>query len=384
MLTRVSHSSNAVDSLRGVNHLYVHIPFCARRCTYCDFSIAVRRTTPVREFVDALRTELAIRPFATEGLQTVYLGGGTPSRLGGDGIAAVLHAIRERATIAPQAEITIEANPEDVTPEVAATWLRAGVTRVSLGAQSFHDTVLEWMHRVHDARRIGDAVRTLRDEGLVNISIDLIFALPENLERDWRADIDQALALEPQHVSLYGLTVEPATPLGRWHQRGTVTEAPEERYEQEFLFAHETFQSAGFEHYEVSNFALPGRSSRHNSMYWTRVPYAGFGPAAHEFAGSVRRWNVKPYAEWVQRLVDARDPVDESEVLDRSAEIAEEVYLGLRTTSGLRLDPVEIDHVGKWLEAGWGHVRESTLRLTASGWMRLDTLAADLTALRSR
>lgn len=338
----------------------------------------------MEEFAGALRTELDVRNFRSTGLETVYLGGGTPSRLGGHGIAAVLDAVRQRARFAPEVEVTIEANPEDVTPDVARAWHDAGANRVSLGAQSFHENVLEWMHRVHGASRIGEAVHILRDAQIENISIDLIFALPEGLERDWELDVEQAVALEPAHISLYGLTVEPATPLGRWHRRGAVTEAPEERYEREFLFAHERLLDAGFEHYEVSSFGLPDRHSRHNSMYWLRVPYGGFGPSAHEFANRVRRWNIAAYAAWVRRLAERKDPLDGSETIGRDAEMAEEVYLGLRTRRGLRVEPDEAAHVARWLEAGWGDVEDGTLRLSPSGWLRLDALAADLTTRRSR
>lgn len=367
-----------------MRHLYIHVPFCARRCSYCDFSIAVRRETPVAEYLGALRAELALRSQDTELLETIYLGGGTPSRLGGAGIVEVLTAVRERASIASGAELSLEANPEDVTAENVRAWRSAGINRVSLGAQTFQDTVLQWMHRVHDGARIGEAVRTLRREGIENVSLDLIFALPEIIERNWRADLEQAIALEPQHVSLYGLTVEQHTPLGRWQQRGEISEAPEERYEREFLLAHTMLSSAGFEHYEVSNFGRSGFHSRHNSMYWRRVPYAAVGPSAHAFDGRRRWWNVAPYAEWVRRLGAAADPTAGDEVLDRESGMAEQVYLGLRTTNGLRLNSGEPEHVARWLEAGWGAVTDGTLRLTPHGWLRLDALAADLTAFRSR
>jgi oxygen-independent coproporphyrinogen III oxidase len=232
-----------------VRHVYVHVPFCARRCSYCDFSIAVRRTTPTDEYLAALRTELeGVRPAIVD---TIYFGGGTPSRLGGEGVARLLDVVRERYTSAPAAEVTLEANPEDVTPEAARAWLRAGVNRLSLGAQSFDDRVLSWMHRTHAAAAIERAVRTARDAGFGSISLDLIFSLPESLQRNWERDLHAAIALAPEHVSLYGLTVEPATPLARWRDRGAVTEAPEESYEREYLLAHELLTQAGFEHYEV-------------------------------------------------------------------------------------------------------------------------------------
>ena len=369
-------------------HAYVHVPFCARRCSYCDFSIAVRARVPVDEYVTALRTELDLRfpRIGTEDwtLDTLYFGGGTPSRLGGDGLARAVETVRARATLAPGAEVTAEANPEDVTPEAIAAWRRAGIGRLSLGSQSFDPGVLQWMHRVHDPGAIRRAVAIARDGGITSISLDLIFALPSALNRDWRRDLDETLALAPDHVSLYGLTMEPRTPLGRWRDRGEAEEAPEERYESEFLAAHERLTRAGFEHYEVSNYALRGRRARHNSSYWTGAPYAGLGPSAHEYDGDARRWNVAPYAEWVRRLAGAHDPVDGRETLTEENRIAERVYLGLRTTDGLETSDEEAARVGAWVRAGWATLEGRRLRLTPLGWLRLDALAADLTTHRSR
>ncbi len=369
-------------------HVYVHVPFCARRCSYCDFAIAIRRLVPVEEYVGALSTEIELR-FGAPGaaaweLDTLYFGGGTPSRLGGAGMAAAIDAVLRHARLAPGAELTIEANPDDVEPEAVERWVAAGVNRLSLGAQSFSEAALDWMHRSHGSSRIGDAVRTARHGGIANISIDLIFALPTVLDRSWRDDLSRALELEPEHVSLYGLTVEPATPLGRWQARGEVEEAPEERYEEEFLLAHEMLAGAGFEHYEVSNFARPGRRSRHNSSYWSGVPYAGLGPAAHEFDGADRRWNVAPYAGWVARLEGGVDPMDDREELSEANRAAEAVYLGLRTVDGLRLRSGEEALTASWVSAGWATLVEGVLRLTPIGWLRLDSLAAALTVARSR
>lgn len=365
------------------DHLYVHVPFCARRCSYCDFSIAVRSATPVDEYLTALRTEIA-RAFPELGrLKTVYLGGGTPSRLGGLGVARVIEMLRDYATVERGAEITIEANPDDVTEDAVVAWVEAGVNRVSLGSQSFDDRVLEWMHRTHDAAQIGRAVANLRGVGIENISLDLIFSLPAHLDRLWGTDIDRALALEPAHVSLYGLTVEQHTPIARWAARGTIVEGTEEKYEEEFLLAHAAMETAGFEHYEVSNFALPDRHSRHNSAYWTGAAYAGVGPSAHSFDGSVRRWNVPAYANWVELLRAGQSVVAGQEELSSENRDAEAVYLGLRTSRGLEIGDSERLAAEPWVAAGWAELEGSRLRLTPTGWIRLDSLAADLAARRS-
>jgi oxygen-independent coproporphyrinogen-3 oxidase len=367
-------------------HVYVHVPFCARRCSYCDFAIAVRRVVPVDDYTQALARELELR-FDEEGewtADTLYLGGGTPSRLGGEGVARLLDGIRQRIGLSVDAEVTIEANPEDIDSESVRRWREAGVNRLSIGAQSFHDNVLVWMHRTHDSTAITRAVETARAGGIDNLSLDLIFALPEAIERSWQGDVERMLALDPPHVSLYGLTVEPRTPLGRWHGRGQVIESPDERYEAEFLIAHEALTSAGFEHYEVSNFGKPGYHSRHNSAYWEGVPYTGLGPSAHEFDGLRRRWNVAPYAEWLSRLSADTDPVEDSEVLTPENRMAEGIYLGLRTSRGLVLSNAETARTEAWIDAGWAkRGTNKGIVLTPHGWLRLDALATDLTHVRS-
>lgn len=366
-------------------HLYIHVPFCARRCVYCDFSIAVRPQVPVSEYLRALELEWQSRHEQSDlQLDTLYLGGGTPSKLG-EGITGLLDLVRRRSRLREGAEVTLEANPEDVSPESVRGWRLAGVNRVSLGVQSFDDAVLAWMHRTHDAQAALDAVQVLREHGIDNISIDLIFALPAVLQRSWDRELDTALGLELPHLSVYGLTVEEHTPLGRWVARKDVAEAPEEAFEREFLEADTRLTAAGFEHYEVSNFGRSDRHSRHNWAYWKRLPYAGLGPSAHEFDGRLRRWNSDAYAQWVDRLSRSEDPLGGSELLLTEQESAEEVYLSLRTSAGLMVSAREREYADRWIEAGWASVgNDSRLRLSGSGWLRLDSIAADLTLLRSR
>ncbi len=366
-------------------HIYIHVPFCARRCSYCDFSIAVRKVVPVEEYVGAVRREMRER-YPGDGAweaETLYLGGGTPSLLGGEGVGRLLGMVRDRVELVRGAEVTVEANPDDVSVAAVEAWRAAGANRLSIGGQSFDPRVLAWMHRMHSADQIAAAVLAAREGGIDNLSLDLIFALPESLERDWRVDIERTLELAPSHISLYGLTVEPATPLGRWRERGEVIEAPEERYEEEFLLAHELLEAAGFEHYEVSNYALPGKRSRHNSSYWRRVPYAGLGPAAHSFDGARRRWNLAAYAAWESALREGRDPLGGEEVLTSEEEDAERVYLGLRTSEGLLIEPELARRVQEWKDAGWALFEGSRVRLTPTGWLRLDALAANLTTAGS-
>jgi len=391
-------------------HLYLHIPFCQRRCSYCDFSIAVRKTVPAREYLGAIKAEIArgVTGIGDSGLgirdssaspipnppspipdsPTIYLGGGTPSLLPPEAIAELLTSLQQafptrrsltRFAELADFEITLEANPEDVTPSAAAAWRKAGVNRISLGSQSFDDRVLQWMHRVHDAARITLAMKTLRAAGFDNISLDLIFALPAELERDWHKDLVNATALEPDHLSLYGLTVEERTPLARWVSRGASGAPDDDRYADEYLLAHERLAVAGYEFYEVSNAARPGRISRHNSAYWTGRPYRGFGPAAHSFDGRRRFWNRRAWEDYRKAIKAGESAVESEEVLTPEQQQIERIYLGLRTRQGLATTEVPSDRRAAWVGAGWATEEDGHIRLTADGWLLLDLLVRDLT-----
>jgi oxygen-independent coproporphyrinogen-3 oxidase len=394
-----------------VRHLYLHVPFCVRRCSYCDFSIAVRKRIPAREYVEAVLAELRtadpgpaarggphnesafVHPGAPprgqppEPLDTIYLGGGTPSLLPPEAIATLLHdlALRFRnpqSAIRNAVEVTLEANPEDVTVGSARAWRAAGVNRVSLGAQSFDDRVLQWMHRSHDAARIGAAVHALRGAGIDNISLDLIFALPSELERDWARDLDMACSLLPTHLSLYGLTVEPRTPLDRWISRGAVRAPDESRYAEEYLLAHARLRVAGYEFYEVSNSARVGYRSKHNSAYWSGRPYLGLGPAAHSFDGRARRWNLSAWEAYRRAIAAGQSPVESEEVLAPEQRELERIYLALRTAEGVSLTACPPDRLTAWAAAGWVQVVGDRMRCTGEGWLRLDELVAKLFATK--
>ena len=340
----------------------------------------MRRRIPAGQYVEAIRTELEMRGPA-EPLETLYLGGGTPSRLPADAVTTLLQYVFNCTPSPYEVEVTLEANPEDVTPDNAAAWLRAGVNRVSLGTQSFDDRVLQWMHRVHDAERARDAVRTLRAAGLANMSLDLIFAVPAELERHWARDLDEAVALDPEHLSLYGLTVEPRTPLARWIARGAAAAPSDERYADEYLLAHERLSAAGYAFYEVSNAARDGRRSRHNSAYWTGRPYAGAGPAAHSFDGRVRRWNLSAWEAYHRAITAGRSPVESEEVLSVEQREMERMYLGLRTSDGLPLGGTycRSPSLPALLGKGWLVEQGGRLRCTVEGWLRLDALVSALT-----
>lgn len=365
-------------------HLYIHVPFCARRCSYCDFAIAVRPVVPVDAFVAAVEREWrAVAPAHANGgarLDTIYFGGGTPSRIGGAAVVELITMVRDVMPLAAGIEITVEANPDDVTPELAAGWRAAGVNRISLGVQSHQPSVLEWMHRTHRAEQVAPAMAMLRAAGLDNISVDLIFALPGALGRDWRDDLDRTLALSPEHVSLYGLTVEPRTPLARWVDRAEVQVVGDERYAEEYLLADALLTSAGFDHYEVSNFGKPGRHSRHNAGYWSGAEYLGLGPSAHSFVAGVRSWNIREWAGYLEAAAQGEPVQAGAERLSAEQRHLEAVYLGLRTTSGLSADLIPAEMAAEWRRAGWAADRNGRLQLTTEGWLRLDALVSRVAA----
>jgi oxygen-independent coproporphyrinogen-3 oxidase len=364
-------------------HVYLHVPFCARRCSYCDFAIAIRKTVPSDAYVAAVLREWAMwqtDPAWDDSprVETIYFGGGTPSRVTPDAIGRLLERIAIDRPIAPDAEITLEANPDDVTRLAATAWRAAGVNRVSLGAQSFDPGVLRWMHRTHTASQVPAAVEALRRAGIGDLSIDLIFGLPAELGRDWSRDLESALALGPEHISLYGLTVEAHTPLGRWTGRGEVTGIDEDSYAAEFLAAHQALAEQGYEHYEVSNTARPGHRARHNSAYWRRDPFIGLGPSAHSGFRGERRWNVREWAAYERVIGSGRSPVEGRELLDESAIALEELYLGLRTAEGVAQNRLPSAVTRVWQLQGWSAATGDRVRLTPEGWLRLDALVASV------
>lgn len=380
-----------------MKHIYLHVPFCRRRCSYCDFSIAVRRSIPAAQYVEAVTRErdllFASGEWDDEPIETLYLGGGTPSLLPPDAISELVAYFAAGAPRFPfpvsrfagkrgEVEVTIEANPDDVTAAAARRWRQGGVNRVSLGVQSFSPGALRWMHRTHGAGQAGKAVRALRRAGFDNVSLDLIFALPETLRPNLRRDLDKALALEPDHLSVYGLSVEPRTPLARWISRGAIAPSGDERYADEFLLAHEVLTGAGFEHYEVSNYAKPGRHSRHNAAYWSGEPYAGLGPAAHGFAGGIRRWNIAPWAAYDRTVHQGKSPEAGRETLSDEERLLERVYLGLRTNGGVARDLFGAEAQALLEDAmrnGLLERRGRRIRATPRGWLALDAIVARLT-----
>ena len=379
-----------MDSAAPVGSVYVHAPFCVRRCQYCDFAVQVRKIGDLEGWAAALAGEFAaveregLFPLASM-LDTLYVGGGTPSLLGPGAMDALARLLGRDRLADPALEWTAEANPESFSLEVATAWHAAGLNRVSLGVQSFSEPALRWMGRMHGPDGARQAVATARAAGILNLSVDLIFALPEGIERSWTADLDAALALEPPHVSLYGLTVESGTPLGRSVSEGRLAPAPEERYRDEVLEAAERLGSAGYVQYEVSNFARPGYDSRHNRVYWEGGAYLGLGNGAHSFSDPLRRWNLREWDDYARTALAAELPVAGREEVGADGRRLERVWLGLRTDRGVPwsdLTPGARELAREWEGGGLATIppegEPGALRLTTEGWLLLDRLAVDL------
>lgn len=366
-------------------HLYVHSPFCARRCSYCDFAVTVAAEPPVVAWTEAVGRELAEvtseRGWTRLPLVTAYLGGGTPSLLGEGAVGRLVDALAPYADFAGVAEFTAEANPESFTAALAEDWRGAGVGRVSFGAQTFHAPSLRWMGRLHGPDGPARAVANARGAGIDNVGLDLIFGLPERLGRDLGADLDRILALEPDHISVYGLSVEPDTPLGRWVAAGRERLPDPDRYGEEYLAVAERLRAEGYRHYEVSNFARPGRESRHNAAYWRGVPYLGLGSGAHSFVAPERWWNHRDWGEYREAVRSGRGARAASEVVGPDQARLEAIWLGLRTAEGLErrsLGPGQAELVERWDRQGWTVRDPNAVRLSLAGWLLLDRLAVDL------
>ncbi len=374
-----------------VRHLYVHVPFCLRRCSYCDFAVQAVSVAPTDAWLAEIAREIALLHDEAPGLtgsvlDTIYIGGGTPSLIGAAGMNGLRDVLAQSFTWRAAVEWTAEANPETLSDAVARGWVDAGVNRLSLGAQTFDANVLRWMGRMHGVDGPGKAVAAARAAGIRNLSLDLIFGLPERFQRDWSQDLNRLIDLGPDHVSLYGLTAEKATPLGRWVAQGRETLAAEDRYAQEYLLAVERLNAAGYEHYEVSNFARPGLASRHNQAYWLDAPYVGLGPGAHSYLPPRRWWNVRDWSEYARRLEESASPRESEEQIDAETAGLERTWLGLRTSSGLRLEelaPGQLSRFQEWQQSGLARVSGNVARLTAEGWLLLDRLVVELDQLRS-
>ena len=371
--------------------VYVHIPFCASRCSYCDFFSTLQLADKGGPYVEAVLVEARLRKGELHGesIKTLYVGGGTPSQLPLLLLSRLVDGLRVALDLSGVEEFTVEANPDDVTPDWCRAVAALGVNRVSMGVQSFEDPILRLIGRRHTARQAMDAVAHLREAGINNISIDLIFGLPGQTVSSWTASVEQAIALAPQHISAYGLTYEEGTRLWRQRELGEVVEVPEEQCLEMYRILVEDLQTAGYEHYEISNFALPGYHSRHNSSYWNDTPYLGLGAAAHSYDGKVRKWNPNDLHQYIDKVMADELPC-ELEELSRSERYDERVMLGLRTARGVDAERLHDDfgdeawryftrEAARHLEAGnLRRAEDGRYVLTRDGIMLSDSIIRDL------
>ena len=318
--------------------IYIHIPFCKQRCTYCAFYSTTLYNIRER-YVEALCQELVMRKeyAGSETVETIYLGGGTPSTLSMEQLKMICDTIHATYRISPTPEITIECNPDDLTPEFLAQLKELPFNRISMGVQSFNDTQLKRLGRRHNAVKACKAVKNARDAGYDNISIDLIFALPGSTITEWEHDLDCAIALQPNHISAYNLTYEEGTPMHRALERGDFAELSEEENIEQFQMLIAKLKEAGYRHYEISNFAKPGCESRHNSSYWNDTPYIGCGAAAHSYDGTSRQWNIADIQEYIKGM-ESGEHNFEIEQLTEEERYNDTILTRLRTSKGIPLE----------------------------------------------
>lgn len=331
-----SHSIfNIKKQMAGI---YIHIPFCKQRCSYCAFYSTTLYNIKDK-YVDALCRELLMRKnyAGNDTIETIYFGGGTPSTLSIEQLQRICDTIYASYNISATPEVTIECNPDDLTPEFLAQLKQLPFNRISMGVQSFNDTQLKRLGRRHDADKARAAIRNAREAGYENISIDLIFALPGSTITEWEHDLDSAIALRPDHLSAYNLTYEEGTPLHRALERGDFAELSEEENIEQFQMLIAKLKEAGYHHYEISNFALPGCESRHNSSYWNDTPYIGCGAAAHSYNGTSRQWNIADIQEYIKGI-ENDNPCFEIENLTEEERYNDTILTRLRTAKGIPLE----------------------------------------------
>jgi oxygen-independent coproporphyrinogen-3 oxidase len=366
--------------------IYLHFPFCSVRCTYCDFPTVAGRDESIDAYLRALVGEIAgFQPALPEAVDTVYLGGGTPSRMSGGQVALVLSAVRARFDVAPSAEITLEGNPESLTRERLESYREAGVTRVSVGVQSFDDAVLVAAGRAHDGAEAERAVARARAAGFSDVSLDLIAGLPGEHLPAWVRTVERAARTGADHVSVYLLESDKDTPLGRAVRSGRVAIADDDALARAYEDTVAALERSGLSLYEISNFAREGHASRHNLKYWTDAPYGGFGLGAHAYAGGARRANRSDLEGYVADVVAGRDPVAWTDPWDAQRRLSEALFLGMRVAEGIDLSAVS-DRYGidartrfadSWERAGEAGLVEwigSVVRLTPAGRLRSNEL----------
>ena len=369
--------------------IYIHIPFCKRRCIYCDFFSTIQ-SEKKPTYIHALCQELEMRKNYLEGeeIETIYLGGGTPSQLTEEELNEIFTSLYNIYKVKEDAEITLEGNPDDLTPEYVSMLRRLPINRISMGIQTFQEETLKLLHRRHTARQAIEAFQRCREAGFRNISIDLMYGLPGETLDTWKEDLQQAIALHPEHISAYHLIYEEGTALWKLRDEHQVEEADEDLSVTLFKTLINELKQAGYQHYEISNFCLPGLHSRHNSSYWTGKKYLGCGPSAHSFNGSSRQWNIASLDNYLKGIASGK-PNYEIEELDLYTRYNDFVITSIRTCWGMSLSRLRSEYgeelyryclrmAKSHLEQGVLEIEEGTLRLTQEGIFISDGIMSDL------
>ena len=369
--------------------LYIHIPYCRRKCSYCDF-FSVANTSTVEAYIDAVVAESRLRKdeLRGEGLRTIYIGGGTPSVLGIGQIRRLVEGIRSVFDTSEVEEFTIEVNPEGVGREYVEGLRETGINRVSMGIQSFDDEELKMINRRHSAAEAERAVETIREAGIDNISIDLIYGLPLQTMDSWQRTLEKAASLKPNHISAYNLSYEEGTRLWTMRKLGKIAEATEEECEAMFHSLVKQLKAAGYEHYEISNFCLPGFHSRHNSSYWDGTLYLGLGASAHSYDGETRSWNPRNINEYITAITAGRRAC-ECEALTATDKYNEQIMIRLRTAKGVSADFLRQAHgeeamrrfeqqAERFVQAGMMAKTGAVYRITEAGIMISDHIISHL------
>ncbi len=379
--TQLHTHTQPLSELLQTASLYFHIPFCHTRCHYCDFN-TYAGLLPLREpYVRALLTEIALAGEMARlpdgnlrRSRTLFFGGGTPSLLTVEQIKRLLQASRRAFAIDADAEISLEANPGTLTQGQLQGLRAAGVNRLSMGAQSFDAGLLKTLGRIHSPEEITQAVHAARLAGFDSLNLDFMFGLPDQTMQQWQETLDQALALRPEHLSLYSLIIEEGTPFFDWTAEGRITPGDEDLCADMYEYADERLRAAGYENYEISNWSLPGHQCQHNLTYWHNLPYIGMGAGAHSFFAGKRFSDIRDPQEYIRQLKQRQWPLAESEEVSRVAEMTETAFLGLRVASGLSLPSFE-ERFGESFDSFVGErlrpVEEAGLLTREDGWLRL-------------
>ena len=368
--------------------IYIHIPFCKQACHYCDFHFSTSLAYK-DDLLQMLNKEIGLQKnyLGSETIETIYFGGGTPSLLKAGEINEIIDTIAKSHAIASKAEITLEANPDDLDNKQVLALRDTPVNRFSIGIQSFFDEDLAWMNRAHRANDAEAAVKRAQDAGFENITVDLIYGYPLLSDTKWKNNIGKLFELDVPHVSAYSMTVEPRTALAAFIKKKSQPALNDEQSASQFLYLMDAMGQQGFEHYEISNFSIPGKYSRHNTNYWKGVKYLGIGPSAHSYNGECRQWNISNNAKYIKSIRDARIPA-ESEILTETDKLNEYIMTSLRTQWGLELQKLDTISAGastfvartaeEFFAKEWIYQQNEIIYLTQSGKLYADHIAPSL------